>query len=274
MNQSVIVLSGLNERLDESILVLNASVLEYEAEQIVFIQEIYNLTNLTSKLNQSVTTLGSEVALYQEENIRLETLVSQLRIAVNSIDNTTFATLNATITVNAALQQNIATNRYLLVQRLNTEYRTLLTNWDCDILGRYALRNFVMNETLPIGSTSFPSVFNYLNTKLLGYLCINTTDFQIFMVNMVLDPGSYVYDANLLNLKEAVMRYSNLLLEYYFPAHTNSSGLNSTDWEKANYQCYNLSSSQGFVYAKMIAQYYPSLSMTPCVIQTTNVCMY
>lgn len=259
--------------MKDTILSLNTSVLNYETQQILFVQEVYNLTNLTTKLNQSVTSLGNEVTLYQQENSRLKTFVSQLGLAINSIDNTTIANLNLTMTANAALQQNIAVNRNLLLERLNTEYRTLLTNWDCDIIGRFAMKDFVNDETLPIGSTSFPTVLNYLNTKVLGYLCINTTDFQIFMINMILPAGSNVYDANLLYLKESVMRYSNLLLQYYFPTNDHSIGLNSTDWEKAHYQCYNLTSSQRFVYGRMVSQYYPS-SMTPCVIQTASVCMY
>jgi hypothetical protein len=273
LNHSIVDLSGLNTHLEKSILALNASVVEYETQQGLFIQEIYNLTNLTANLNQSVISLGNEVTLYQQENSRLQTFVSQLGLTIHSFDNTTLATLNLTMTANAALQQNIAINRNLLLERLNTEYRTLLTNWDCDILGRFALKNFVNDETLSIGSTSFPSVFNYLNTKVLGYLCINTTDFQAFMVNMILPPGSNVYDANLLYLKESVMRYANLLLQYYFPTNSQSTGLNSTDWEKANYQCFNLTSSQRFVYGTMISQYYPS-SVTSCSVQAANICIY
>lgn len=175
--------------------------------------------------------------------------------------------------MNAALQQNIAVNRNLLLQRLHTEYRTLLTDWDCDILARYALADFVADETLAIGPIAFPTVLNYLNNKLLGYMCINTTDFQAFMINMILPLGSYVYDSNLLYLKESVMRYSNLMLQYYFPTTNLSNGLNSADWEKANYQCFNLTSSQRFMYGKMISQYYPS-SMASCTMQTANICTY
>lgn len=172
------------------------------------------------------------------ENRRFEMLNNQLS-TISLFLNETANNVNSSYeAVTGFLTEQITTNRVLVLRTLRNTYLQQVMFWDCSFRDIYRGRPFIQDEDLVIGD-ALPSVLEYVERRVLSHLCLDPTDFEIFM------DSSYSLDSLSVNqLYQGVALYTSASLRYYFPGPGMEGGLTPDDWARAGYNCESVPSFQ------------------------------
>ena len=225
---------------------LRASILEYQGtnEQLQF--EIAELEAVRESLNNSVLDLNVAVDNFKAENDRMVEINRELNTILSFINSTFEDTEQTYEELISALDETIIQSRVLAEEGLKNRMRTEANGWECGLSIAFGMEPFIEDTTLPIGSDSYPFVIDYIESKVLADLCIDTANFEFFLSKEILEESSEVSDASVSDLTLGLNFISNQAFQYYFMGM--KGGLTDEDWILANYDCDNLQNEQKFRY--------------------------
>ena len=239
---------------------LNKTVEEYQSLNIQLNASTTRLESLNSQLNQSNgvfaelnSQLSSQNQVYSTLNFQLNQTKQQLAainqdlIAVVGFLNDTSNNLQKSLEyVVDYLSDQIAVNRFLVLETLKNTFQQRSQNWDCGFRDYFRTETFVQDVTTSINndnSTMLADVLDYIDNRLLADFCLDISDMSTYLgANMpanVTDLGELTSD----ELLQGITRYVSLAMDYYFAnnhAASGNDGISPEDWAKAAYQCRNL----------------------------------
>jgi len=244
LNQKVDVLEDIEQNL-------TITVDKYQLRNQELTSEVDSLSNITLDLNGRVVDLNVQVVLLQEENDNYAQLNRDLGTIVSFLNDTSLGFQQTFESLSSSLATQITTRRNLLVEDLHLKYSTNALHWDCDVDSRFRLRDFAKDDTLPIGSEYYDEVIQYLDEELLGEVCINTEDLELFLSSNVLPVNATLESISLVDLKSGVSKYTGDVFNYYFPDEGEEGGLSEQDWSEADYDCEKLPSDKLFYFSNI-----------------------
>jgi outer membrane murein-binding lipoprotein Lpp len=216
---------------------LNATVVELSTLNVQFQQLNGQLNQSNVELERLTTVLGNQTAEYASHNEDLRSLVGFL--------NTTGTELGQSVELlTSYLDDAVQFYQSSSLRALELDYRVLLRSWDCDFREFFLGDDFAVDATAVVGAVRYPAVRNYVQDRILNDLCLNVTDWEVFMARTIVVPGP-VADVTTTQLVRGVQNYTTQALQFYFP-HDDGNGTVSTttlewsDWSEAGYQCGNL----------------------------------
>ena len=271
LNQTVHDLAGEVATLNVQKINLNTSVSEYKILNEVLELEIKTMANITGNLTSTVDELNDSIEIFKDENSRFRKLNQDLTVIVSFLDNSTDDLTQSYEYLVTTLADNMAATLVLMKENMHNRYLEQLTDWDCELRSRFRLQPFAQNEDLPIGDQFYDRVINHLDTRLLYDLCIDKQDFQLFLINEKILPGSEVVDISMTLLKEGVSQYVSEVLNYYFPDGNESGGLNDTDWHAADYSCAELPQDKKFIWRYNVVD--DAAPKEYCTMKSIDICV-
>mmetsp|Transcript_8516 Transcript_8516/g.14124 ORF Transcript_8516/g.14124 Transcript_8516/m.14124 type:complete len:517 (-) Transcript_8516:1052-2602(-) len=253
------VFAGLNADLNHTV-----SDLSYQVDRLDTINEelsqtnsdlwqaVDHLSNETAELSMlngllsfNVGELKDEVFSMSGEIDRLDNITANLATLVTFLNETTL-TIDETFNVfTAYISDQITSYRVLVMDTSENLYRQRAAFWDCDFREYFLVEPFTTNRNAPVGVSAYPEVIEYIEDRVLSDLCLNTTDFELFLASEYVG-SPQVWDASFNQLQQAVGLYTDLAVYYYF-----SSGLTAVSpdaWAEAHYRCDSLSQEARFRY--------------------------
>jgi len=247
--EQVDIYAGLNQDLNATAYHLEEQVdrLEGEVDELTlqndrlealvgsFSTETEHLSELGDLLQDNVDRLEDKIEDLMVENDRLEGLVADLQTVADFLDDAAQNLNESFDEVTAFLAEQISTNRFLVVENLQNTYHQRVANWDCALRDRFALEDFTRDGNMPIPDDIFPVVMLYVEERVLSDLCLDTSDFELYMSNRY--NGE---DITVNRLTTSVQRYTWDALDHYFP-EADEDGVAPEAWAAAAYECGNLS---------------------------------
>merc|ERR1711915_98660 len=113
----------------------------------------------------------------------------------------------------------------------------------CDFREYFLLEPFVsVDRDAPIGEASYPEVLEYLQDKVLDDLCLDATNFEVYLTEYI--DSETPSDVSFNQLQRAVGSYTDEAMLYYF----ESDSIQPATWAEANFKCDNLPSSMLFTF--------------------------
>ncbi len=220
---------------------LSVSLNEYKAIRQTLEDEILFLSDTTGDLNSTVQELNAAIAEFEEENDKFRTIVSFLEDEANGVQHS-YDELAKT------LASTIIRKRTLAEIGVKERMKAELAGWECGLVVAFATQEFSKNVNYPIGYSHFDDVVDYVSDKLFVNFCINSTDFETFLQNEIVEEGNTIWTINLSDFTRGVNIYTSEVLNYYFPDEDDTNGLDSEVWETANYECSKLSQEMIYKY--------------------------
>uniref|UniRef100_A0A7S2EIC3 Uncharacterized protein n=1 Tax=Ditylum brightwellii TaxID=49249 RepID=A0A7S2EIC3_9STRA len=245
LNFTVSLLSNEVDKLKVTEQNLTITVDEYQLRNQELSVEVDSLSSIRLDLDGRVQDLGQQVTVLQDENANYAKLNRDLSTIVTFLNETDLEFRDTYASLASALAAEITARQSLLVQDTHLKYSALVLHWNCDLDSTFRLRDFVKDETLPIGS-DYEGVISYLEEELLGEVCINTQDLESFFLSNILQPNEQLESISLVELKSGVSEYTTKVFDYYFPDEGEQGGLSENDWREANYACENLPADKLF----------------------------
>jgi hypothetical protein len=141
------------------------------------------------------------------------------------------------------LAGQIASYRVLVLETLENLYRQRASFWDCDFREYFLVETFAVNRNSPVGASAYPEVIDYIEERVLSDLCLDTTDFELFLASEYVG-SPQVWDASFNQLQQAVGLYTDLAVQYYFSSELTD--VSPDAWAEAQYNCDNLSQEVRF----------------------------
>jgi len=244
LNEQVDVLQVVNSNLTDTLI-------EYVKLSDGLSNETDRLDRLNDDLADNLLNLNKTLSGVRQENNRLNFLIDDLT-TVTSFLNETANTMEQTYEAIAEFLANqIVANRAILSETLHNTYRQQTSSWVTGFSIRFATEPFSSDGTVPIGSSAFPQVMDYVDKNVLSDLCLDASDFESFLALRVGSPPPSV-NATLNDLIPAVMMYTSDALDYYFPDAGEIGGLTEADWSDSSFRCKRLPVEKKFLYEKAL----------------------
>lgn len=259
------------ERLEEQVLTLETQVgrLEGAVDELGVENDRYEVLNIElngtvqdlSLINRQLNQSNTEFALlndrldasnaqlaginldlinrtleFQEQNENLLTVVDFLNETTLAIDGTLK-------NITSTLASQIVASRQLTLGNYEVLYLQQRANWDCDYFDYFLGEHFTTNRTAPIGPIHYTDVRDYLGFRLMDQLCLDTDDWESYMMAEELAPSDTLEDMTTLDLIRGVQRYTGLALSFFYPGTGSSDGSSAVSWEEwvsAGFKCSNL----------------------------------
>lgn len=251
LTQQNVIFAGLNDELNQTVILLSQEVVDLESINGDLFrinnelwQSIDRLSNETAELslqnemlNATVANLDSQVANMSSEIDRLANVTTNLATLVSFLDETALSIDESFETFTVYLADQVVGYRSLVMETLENLYRQRTAFWDCDFREYFSLDTFTKERDAPIGPSLYPVVIEYIEERVLSDLCLNTTDFELFLAKDMVNTSN-VSNASFNLMKRSVGRYTDLAVYYYFAAR--GDGITSELWSEANYNCDNL----------------------------------
>ena len=229
------IYQDLNNQLNTTAVQLSEQVDELE-EQVDQLEESNaELRILTQDLQNQTDRLESQVDELEKENDRLQELNKDLAIIVGFLNETTGDISDTLLEVSELLADQIVVYQGLVLDDLNLMYIDVQQCWDCNYFDFFRGEPWITDTTIPIGD-SLIEALDYVDDRILDEYCIDRADFEDYLDDTF---GLEVMSSD--NLIRGVNRYTNAVLEYYFPDQNSTlPGLNATVWHSAMYDCANV----------------------------------
>jgi len=247
------ILNATVQNLDEQIIELQrtevelrSSVEEYQAANHQLKHQLSELEELRDNLNDTVMDLSVSIDNFKAENDRMLEINKELNTVLSFINATFEDTEQTYEELISALDETIIQSRVLAEEGLKNRMKTEANGWECGLSIAFGSEAFIQDTNLPIGSENYVFVIDYIESKVLADLCIDTTNFEFFVTNEILGDGLVVSDASITDLTLGLNVLANRAFQHYFP--TDNNGLADEDWVLANYDCENLKNEQKYNY--------------------------
>jgi len=205
--------------------------------------EIYKLSDLNDNLAETVQEMNSEVDRLTIENDRLEVLTTDLGSVASFLNETAIAANEPLETVAEFISDQISDYQSVVIETLQNTYIQRVSMWDCSFRHTFNNEGFINNGAVPIPEAIYREVINYIDDRILSFLCLQAADFEQYIKSRFNeDPTTMIH------LVSAVEGYTSAALDYYFPDE-GEFGLTTEDWANAGYACENLREDQVFFYS-------------------------
>ena len=226
LNYTVSELTNLTDSLNVNVMELSDISNELEIAND-------RLSDITLDQNETLSELKYTLASFVAENDRLQELNSDL-LSITTFLNSTSLGLDDSLEEWANFIGGlIVANQALVLESLKTNYKTRLIAWDCDYRDVFREESFGVDYNLPISDIS--SVMAFVDDRVLSELCLDVSDFEIFLFEQFPD---YVSTHRLIR---GVSQYTSQALDYLFPEHNDDGhGVSQIEWEEAGFNCRNL----------------------------------
>mmetsp|Transcript_84556 Transcript_84556/g.234470 ORF Transcript_84556/g.234470 Transcript_84556/m.234470 type:complete len:651 (+) Transcript_84556:76-2028(+) len=251
LNSSVHSFRDENDRLHQSIA-------ELELVRSNLNRSVISLTQQNLALNMSINLLSLEVYRLLQQNMLLNTTVNSLLVEVRGLEsqNSQFRQSNGKLislvsflnTTASSVERSfdglkdfllaqIQTERVLVLESIHATSDERVASWRCSLNDAFGTAAFVANGQLTIDLPRLPQVLSYVEEVLLSELCVNKTDFELY-----LDRSYNLTDSlSLTELAEGVRQYTTQVLDFHFPDEdSQGSGTTPLEWEQAGYRCARL----------------------------------
>lgn len=222
-------LTAVNEELVESNEALTNQTQELQAtlgELVLEFDEAY----------ETVVELQDEAAILREENDRLSNLTENLATILSFLEETN---QDADLTVDqlaSQLEEQITNNRRLVLENLQNTLTQRTQTWNCDYVSAFSGSDFAADANIAIPSGSYDSVMDYVETRVLTDLCLDRSDFELYLSVNFMPNGDGLTSSELVS---GVSMYTSDALDHYFP-DSGEGGVTPEEWAEASYDCSNL----------------------------------
>mmetsp|Transcript_14909 Transcript_14909/g.22765 ORF Transcript_14909/g.22765 Transcript_14909/m.22765 type:complete len:560 (+) Transcript_14909:214-1893(+) len=243
LNQTVLSLGEEVNALDQ----LNDQLYERNTELWIFVNRLANetaeLSLMNSQLNSTVLEFQTEIVDMTNEIDRLDNLTQNLGTMVSFLNETSLSIDSSMDTFVDGVANQITSSRVMAMGSLENFYRQRRSVWNCDFREYFFLEPFVsVDRDAPIGEASYPEVLEYLQDKVLDDMCLDATNFEVYLTEYI--DSEIPSDVSFNQLQRAVGSYTDEAMQYYF----ESDSIQPATWAEANFKCDNLLSSLLFTY--------------------------
>lgn len=228
-------LSDENDRFSSLNGELNATVKELSIinGQFGLLNEQLNQSN--AELERLNIELGNRTAEFQEHN-------EDLRSLVGFLNETSFELGQSVAALTNFLDDGVKFYQSSSLRALELDYLVLIRSWDCDYRDFFLGEDFTVDSSAPVGAERYPFVLSYVEDRVLDDLCLDSSDWEIFMEQEVVNGP--IEELTTTHLIRGVQNYTTQALEFYFPSNdadeVNEATLKWRDWSDADYMCANL----------------------------------
>lgn len=235
LNQTASEYQILNSHLNASTLYLSQLNTELNQSNNVFSE----LNTHLSQQNNVYASLNHDLNATQKE---LSALNEDLVAVVNFLNDTSSNLQQSLEAVVDFLAEQIAVNRFLVLETLKNTYQQRTQNWDCGYRDYFLAEEFIQDDNAPINGTKLTEILSYVDSQLLSSLCLDRQNFETYLANN--EHGETTMTSN--ELIQGTSRYVSIAMDYYFVANYNggaddgSLGIQPEEWAEAYYQCSNL----------------------------------
>jgi hypothetical protein len=191
---------------------------------------------------ETVVELQDEIAILREENDRLTNLTSSLGTILSFLEETN---QDADVTVDqlaGQLQEQITNSRRLVMENLQNTLIQRTQTWNCDYVNAFSGSSFAQDFSVPIPSGSYDAVMDYVETRVLQDLCLDRSDFELYLSVNFMPNGDGLTSNELIS---GVSMYTIDALDHYFP-DSGEDGVTEEEWAEAEYDCSNLSTDRQY----------------------------
>lgn len=275
LNQSVLdfkeqneLLEGENDRLNQYTNTLNITVTnlsrelgdvrETEAELLIAVEgyiavqetleeELITLTSHANNLNITVDELSEAVSFFEEENKQFQELNEDLGQIVSFLADEAESVEETYAALASHLADTILRKQVLTEEALKNRMKSELAGWECGFRTAFSGQDFMKDENVPIGYSSYDTVMSYISGRFLGNLCLPRGNLETFLVDEVILAGQSIWEISSKDLSAGINIYTLNALDHYFPDE-GEEGLNSTSWDEVDYDCSKLPFEQRYFY--------------------------
>jgi DNA repair exonuclease SbcCD ATPase subunit len=167
-------------RLAVATMILDTAALANLNEALVGVAG--SLSNIQDDPDMTLAALKLTLSQLYAQNTELESLNTDMVTILNFANHESTSVGDSPDKIAKYLAKQIATNRNLAEQSLESTYRQRVTSWDCQYPGTtFADQAFVKNVNKTMTSDEFALVLPYAEQLILSELCLQTADFAIFI---------------------------------------------------------------------------------------------
>ncbi len=247
LNQTVKSLSKELVEVRESEANLKVAVEGYATIQENLEEEIFTLTSHANELNVTIDSLNEALESFQEENSRFKELNEDLGEIVFFLEDEAQGVEKSYEELAAHLADTILRKRVLAEIGLHERMKSERAGWQCGYKTAFSSQDFIKDEEVPIGYSSYDIVLGYIAASFFDDLCISRGNFETFLRHEVLLGGQKLWEITSKDLTAGVNMYTTEVLEFYFPDE-GEDGVNKTAWDDADYDCNNIPPENRFFY--------------------------
>lgn len=222
---------------------LRNTVQDYEELKQTLNAEILHLVNHTNDLNETVMELNHATALYEEQNQKLSSLNEDLNSVVGFLQVEVDGVHSSYESLVGTLADTILRKEVLAEIALKERIRKDISGWECGFTAAFANEDFGKDGEVAIGYSSYDTVMNYINDRILSDVCVQRGNFELYLSSEILLPGQKKWEINRNDLVNGVNLYLTEVLNHYFPGE---GGSDKIDWNTADYDCRNLAYEDRF----------------------------
>lgn len=222
---------------------LRNTVQDYEELKQTLNAEILHLVNHTNDLNETVMELNHATALYEEQNQKLSSLNEDLNSVVGFLQEEVDGVHSSYESLVGTLADTILRKEVLAEIALMERIRKDISGWECGFTAAFANEDFGKDGEVAIGYSSYDTVMNYINDRILSDVCVQRGNFELYLSSEILLPGQKKWEINRNDLVNGVNLYLTEVLNHYFPGE---GGSDKIDWNTADYDCRNLAYEDRF----------------------------
>jgi septal ring factor EnvC (AmiA/AmiB activator) len=239
LNQTVEQYQLLNSQLNASTTRLESLNVQLNQSNGVFAE----LNLQLSVQNQVYASLNRQLNRTQAE---LAAINDDLIAVVGFLNDTSTNLQQSWETLVDFLAEQIAVNRFLVLETLKNTFQQRSQNWDCGFRDYFVTEPFIYNGTAPINSENpamLAYVLEYVEDRLLADLCLSLSDLEAYLIQSIPTNTTDLGALTSGELLQGVSRYVALAMDYYFGNNhvaSGNDGIASDEWAEAIYQCRNL----------------------------------
>lgn len=222
-----------NDRFSDLNAKLNGTVAELSQANRDFAQLVSQLDKSNAQLKKHNVELANTSVSLEEHNKELKSIVGFMNSTSSGLDQSMEK-------LTEFLDDGIKFYQSSSLRSLELDYIILIRNWDCDFRYYFLGEEFVTNGDVAIGGDQYQFVQSYIKDRLFDDLCLDLSDWELFMETAFLNGPLESMSTN--QLVRGVRMFARQALEFYFPdgGEDNTDGPSWKDWSKADYSCSDL----------------------------------
>ncbi|KAL7556007.1 hypothetical protein ACA910_014147 [Epithemia clementina (nom. ined.)] len=243
------LLNETNTALAEDVAELNATVTDLNArnEELAIVQD--NLASNITRLEQENEQLNQTEQDLQEILNALEVQNEQLNESLTELENITSWFNQSVQGTNAELQLAIVNlssmieeNRFYGIESLYLADQDTLNGWDCGMSRLYQPQ--FANPLQPVDTTTWNSMVDTMTepSGTITNLCLNASDYDNYLDTRFSNTSNRTTQ----NFIDGTNIYTRAAMAYMYPNDPSGgeNGLSHADWERAEYECDNITQFQ------------------------------
>lgn len=220
---------------------MNSTLEQYQVIARALDVDLLEFGSTAEDLNMTVQALDEAIDRLIQQNEEFSELNEDLQTIAVFLEGSVQGVDQSYEDLGKELADTIVKKRALAETGLKDRMRAEMAGWECGLNTAFGYLPFGNDENIAIGNSHYGDVMDYIDQKILSDMCIDRINLDLYLKNEILTPGYNSWDINMKDLTFGVNAYVGEVFNYYFPDLGENGGIESAQWDAADYDCNNLS---------------------------------